>query len=851
MNKFRKYIRILFVLVFSSLMLLAAASPAAASGGDSPLISIDPTPVVVTIFMVFGLFFAISAMIYFLVNHVSESKTRVKRLSKIESEETIQLYDDLEAAKWDSDIIPEEKPREVQIENELKKRANPSDSNKSDGYEEPRHGPVPERDMPGYKPYSEDEDGQPKPLTPMPTPPNIHAQAPNMAPPPQMGAPMMYGQMPPAAPAPYPYAQMNMQPRVYRPDSDVEIIMNDTSVYAQSAAQQTPAAAPAKVRAYRRRGRLPVQPAVYTAPVAYTEPETEAALSAAAEEAVMPRVDIRHLNIGPLGNAGERVSTEEPASYTLNVNIAEASAPKENEPLREAPILDPGAVPMTAEKTADEATVIRESALYSEATVEIDPPRRGVNETVLVKLGDDIVDGKLMRTLDDVLEELGDDDTTEIEAPISPVYEEELVFLGSETVSADDVPADDVFDDEEGEGRMFIDGKYVHVRYLTSFMSRFIQSEELYQDYYSVIKNILMSYEGVSAEISWSCETFTKGGKVCAKVNMKDKMLLLYLALDPEKYKNSKYHYSYSYDKYAKYKNSKVSMMLKIKSDRALKYAIELIMDMMSELGTTATTVQDIDYRHVYESTEQLIARGLIKILPTGVTEEKTSDEEEVNVAEIIEGTESDGLSELDAGAVFDFEMTEEPEVTEEPEDESSEYGEETVVFDDEPEAGLDAFEIVTVIDSAEETAEETAEEAAEEATEESVEPTEESVEQEAAPDEIPVLEVIHAAATEVDALISDEEALESIEIVEDKTHSHSGKMVEVNLDSICEAFSDGDVVTIDELKAKKLVGKSAGRVKILARGVMTKTLTVYADKFSLQAVKMIKLAGGHAEQYK
>ncbi len=43
----------------------------------------------------------------------------------------------------------------------------------------------------------------------------------------------------------------------------------------------------------------------------------------------------------------------------------------------------------------------------------------------------------------------------------------------------------------------------------------------------------------------------------------------------------------------------------------------------------------------------------------------------------------------------------------------------------------------------------------------------------------------------------------------------------------------------------------SAARVKILARGVMTKRLTVIADKFSLQAVKMITLAGGHAEQIK
>ena len=77
---------------------------------------------------------------------------------------------------------------------------------------------------------------------------------------------------------------------------------------------------------------------------------------------------------------------------------------------------------------------------------------------------------------------------------------------------------------------------------------------------------------------------------------------------------------------------------------------------------------------------------------------------------------------------------------------------------------------------------------------------------------------------------------------------SRSGKMGEVNLDVICENFDDGDVVDVDSLKAKRLVSAKIGRVKILARGIMTKKLTVKASKFSLQAVKMITLAGGKAE---
>ena len=78
-----------------------------------------------------------------------------------------------------------------------------------------------------------------------------------------------------------------------------------------------------------------------------------------------------------------------------------------------------------------------------------------------------------------------------------------------------------------------------------------------------------------------------------------------------------------------------------------------------------------------------------------------------------------------------------------------------------------------------------------------------------------------------------------------------SNKLYEVNLDTICENFDDGDVVTIDGLNSKNIVTKKADRIKVLARGVMTKKLTVVADKFSIQAIKMIGLAGGLAQKYK
>ena len=113
-----------------------------------------------------------------------------------------------------------------------------------------------------------------------------------------------------------------------------------------------------------------------------------------------------------------------------------------------------------------------------------------------------------------------------------------------------------------------------------------------------------------------------------------------------------------------------------------------------------------------------------------------------------------------------------------------------------------------------------------------------------------PVAEPVFTDAVLADELMTDAEAAEHIETVE-PTKQRKGKMHAINLDTLCDSFDDGETVTLEALKAKKLAPAACGRVKILARGTMTKKLDIVADNFSLQAVKMITLAGGRAEQFK
>ena len=800
MKRFFSRVKAVFVCALSFVLFLSTSVFASATEATRPIITfdIDPAPILATVIFIFCLLIALILALFFLLRHLSETKRRVRRISKIETDDTIQLYDDLNDEMWSDEPSYEDNPPEVLLDDGNSKsksssgRIVPSDDKKKEDYQ----GLIPEREMPGFDPsiYEDTEE-----IDPVSTQ-NLASEIPysvsfsEQTPPPvQQGA--------------YPYPA-SVQPVVYRPDSDVEIIMNDTSAVSADSSVNvlcnlTPteesAPQPTKVRAYRRRGKVPglithaPRRAVAHAAAAISPEELIEGASSVVGERRAP-YGITHLNITPRRGAGvnpEREDEELLQSYEFDENIT-ADEAAENLPLAEAPI-----------ETVEE---------NEELSVKLVPPLAKSEEPLVVRLGDDIVDGKLIRTLDDVLDEL-DKGETVIEAVEEPVHVEELVFLGGGISMDDVVSEDEIFDDEDGEARMFVDGKYRTVRYKTSFLARFIQAEEKVQDYYSVLKNALMSYDSIEQEITWSCETFTHNGEVCAKINVIDKMLVLYLALDPDRYDKYKYHYAYT----AKYKGASIPLLIKIKSEKALKYALELIVDLMDELAIKYVSMPDVDYRRSYETVPALIERGLIKVIPTSDDCDADGADTHDEISDKLDLIEKSEAVDIDNGAVFDFS---EPMII-------------TIDDTDTPIAITDTEEQLT-----------SDVEVAEMVNEPNQAELDVKVEE-------PSRKVIHADAVSADMLLSDEEAIASIELVEGDAEARNGKMCEVNLDSICERFNDGDTVTLAELKAKRLVSQNAARVKVLARGTMTKALTIYADRFSLQAVKMITLAGGRAEQYK
>lgn len=339
------------------------------------------------------------------------------------------------------------------------------------------------------------------------------------------------------------------------------------------------------------------------------------------------------------------------------------------------------------------------------------------------------------------------------ETPAEPVEEvvlpEETVAEEPEEVAAEEPvtaqpeeTAEDADEKDEDEDEFEIpstrqvartaDGhiRYIIIKYNKSFTAKLIQSSDANKNYYSELKNELLSYKGVKCRTSWKYETFYAGRQTFARLSVRGKQLCIFLALDPKKYIDTKYIID---DKSEVSAYEKTPLLYRIKNDRRLKYSKELIAEVMGE-REKQEDFKEVNYvkTHPYEEIEPLIERKLVKVL-----------------------TEEDAQS----GDVF------------KPRD--------------------------------------------------------------------------FVQATEVNELLQDDVAQALIEVsdeVSDKT-----KCTIVNIDILSQHFENDEKVTLEEIKKRvPKFPKNATYVKVLARGLLNKRLTVVADAYSIEAAKMILLTGGN-----
>ncbi len=188
-----------------------------------------------------------------------------------------------------------------------------------------------------------------------------------------------------------------------------------------------------------------------------------------------------------------------------------------------------------------------------------------------------------------------------------------------ETVEAEEsAPLDDVaamVDDVTAASEAFVVGdEIIYVTYNRSFTAKLIQASDEVKERYSALKTALSEY-GAKSRMSWANESFYTGRVTVAKLAIRGKTLSLYLALNPVEYEETKYVFENAGDvkKYAQ-----VPMRMKIRSNRSVKWAKELIAEMMTKLGKEKTEIEEIVFDSPFKPTEDLVHEGLIKVYTNG-----------------------------------------------------------------------------------------------------------------------------------------------------------------------------------------------------------------------------------------
>ena len=198
----------------------------------------------------------------------------------------------------------------------------------------------------------------------------------------------------------------------------------------------------------------------------------------------------------------------------------------------------------------------------------------------------------------------------------------------------------DVAEDEE-DGGVVVDakGNYFNIRYNKSFTAKLIQSSEETKGYYGELKNEVISYNKTKSRVSWSYDSVNAGRTPVVKFGICGKTLCVYLPLNAEELDDK-----YKVEKVESAKYEAVPCMYRIKSERRLRYANELIAKVCESFGLTKGDDHNEDYYLPYETTEALIAKDLIKELKTQATTtqiERAKQEGTIRIVESVRQTKS------------------------------------------------------------------------------------------------------------------------------------------------------------------------------------------------------------------
>ena len=380
------------------------------------------------------------------------------------------------------------------------------------------------------------------------------------------------------------------------------------------------------------------------------------------------------------------------------------------------------------------------------------------------------------------------------------------------------------------------------IRYKWSALARLYNAPDELRYYYLVLRRLLMSYKKVRSNISWNFDSYFLGRKQLAKLKIRGKALMVYLAFDPKEMEGTKYR-GKDVSKFSTYKQ--VPFCYRVNGKRKLKYAMELIRQLMGDnpcVEPEYVSLAQIGEAIPYADFETLFLEGLLKIgmiaPATGKAVADDDDDDDIDDDNDIDETDDDDDDNEDIAAhtatgpvareEFKFSVPAEKKRTAPVMEKVSATEAKTLMTDEEAKEAL--YDLTKPVEPA--PAVETA-----------------TVVETATAEETPA--VVETATVEETAPVT-EEAPAPVKNAKDrkppkKNGKKSNAIALVNIDDLDRNFNAGDLINLDVLKEKGMIPKNTAHVKVLARGVLTKPLTVCAGQFSMDAVKMIFLVGGKA----
>lgn len=148
------------------------------------------------------------------------------------------------------------------------------------------------------------------------------------------------------------------------------------------------------------------------------------------------------------------------------------------------------------------------------------------------------------------------------------------------------------------------------MHYNRSFRARYIQSKDDLKDWYSDIKNLILSFGGMKANMSWKWESFRMKRRTLVKLMIRGKALCVYMAQESLDVENVKVRLE---DASGMASMKETPILARIKNEKTLQRVLAILNVMLGRFGLVRVDREDVDYYQPYCGTLALIKKGLIK----------------------------------------------------------------------------------------------------------------------------------------------------------------------------------------------------------------------------------------------